>query len=60
MMIRFTKLLLAGICGCCCIQAPTPSGALAADGGIRWAVKNSVIHMDHLEMSGEQLSGIIT
>ncbi|NLR62385.1 hypothetical protein HGH93_30115 [Chitinophaga polysaccharea] len=40
--------------------AQTPRWELAPDGGIRWMVKQGPTHTDHLEMSGLQLSAIIT
>ncbi len=32
---------------------------LTPDGGIRWEVKKGEAHSDHIEMSGQQISGII-
>lgn len=40
--------------------AQAPRWELAADGGIRWTVKDARPHTDHIEMSGKQLSAIIT
>ncbi|SEW52944.1 glucosidase family protein [Chitinophaga arvensicola] len=61
-MIRFIKflpaLLLSG--HAFCTSAQSPRWALAADGGIQWNVKGNAAHTDHIEMSGKQLSGIIT
>ncbi|MBS0028130.1 hypothetical protein ACTJJ0_06300 [Chitinophaga sp. 22321] len=40
--------------------AQSPRWAMATDGGIRWTVQGGSPHTDHIEMSGKQLSGIIT
>lgn len=50
--------LLTGIS--CYATAQEARWELAADGGIRWTVKDSRPHTDHIEMSGKQLSAIIT
>jgi hypothetical protein len=34
--------------------------SLTADGGLSWLVKNNDIHTDHIEMSGKQVSVILT
>ena len=33
---------------------------LAADGGISWVVKTNDVHTDHIEMSGKQISAIVS
>src|SRR5690349_19518540 len=40
--------------------AQSPRWELVPDGGIRWNVTTSRPHTDHIEMSGQQLSAIIT
>jgi hypothetical protein len=42
------------------VAAQSPRWAFARDGGIRWVVGASPAHTDHIEMSGKQLSAIIT
>ncbi|MBO9728477.1 MAG: hypothetical protein J7623_07535 [Chitinophaga sp.] len=41
-------------------RAQSPRWALANDGGIRQTLKSNDAHTDHIEMSGKQLSAIIT
>ncbi|PSL42862.1 hypothetical protein CLV51_11079 [Chitinophaga niastensis] len=40
--------------------AQSPRWAFAGDGGIQWTVQAGNAHTDHIEMSGKQLSAIIT
>lgn len=57
------KILLSAACWLCIsfyAMAQSPRWALAADGGIRWTVQDQKAHADHIEMSGKQLSAIIT
>ncbi|MCW3464491.1 hypothetical protein [Chitinophaga nivalis] len=52
--------LLILLCICRGVMAQVPRWTLAKDGGISWVVKEGDIHTDQIEMSGKQISAIVT
>lgn len=58
--IKFLLTVTGWLCITGTVGAQSPRWAFAGDGGIRWAVRASPAHTDHIEMSGKQLSAIIT
>lgn len=57
-----TLLLAVLLSAACAMAAPATINrwSLSADGGIEWAPKKSEAHQDHIEMSGEKISVILT
>jgi hypothetical protein len=58
--IRFLLTLACWLCIAGYVPAQSPRWALVPDGGIRWTVQGSNAHTDHIEMSGKQLSAILS
>jgi hypothetical protein len=61
-MKRIKLILLAAIFSTTMAQAQRDfiRWNLAGDGGISWVVKTNDVHTDHIEMSGKQISAIVS